>query len=233
MIMGDICTRNCRFCAVGKGSPKPLESNEPARVARAAGDLGLLHVVVTSVTRDDLPDGGADHFAQTIAAIREANRDAAVEVLVPDFGGSREAVEVVVRARPDVMNHNLETVPRLYERVRPRADYRRSLGILKSVKELDGKLFTKSGMMLGLGETEEEILAAMGDLRQVGCDFLTLGQYLSPSSEHLPVVRYVPPEQFRELAAKGTGMGFRGIASGPLVRSSYRAGELLVQGKES
>jgi lipoic acid synthetase len=192
----------------------------------------MLHVVITSVTRDDLPDGGANHFAQTIAAIREADPNISVEVLIPDFRGSREAIEVVVKAKPDVLNHNVETVPRLYKKVRPQADYQRSLKVIKSVKELNRDIFTKSGVMLGLGETEEEILAVMKDLRQVDCDFLTLGQYLSPSEEHLPVVRYVPPEEFQELEAKGKGLGFRGIASGPFVRSSYKAGELLKQGKK-
>ena len=232
MIMGDICTRNCRFCAVEKGIPEPLEPSEPARLAWAAKDLQLLHVVVTSVTRDDLPDGGANHFAQTIAAIREADPNTAVEVLIPDFGGSREAIEVVVRAKPDIINHNLETVPRLYKEVRPKADYARSLRILELVKELDRNISTKSGMMLGLGETEEEILAVMKDLRQVNCGLLTLGQYLSPSKEHLPVARFIPPEEFQHIAAKGKVMGFRGIASGPFVRSSYRADELFKQGKE-
>jgi len=231
--MGNVCTRNCRFCAVEKGTPTPLEPSEPARIARAARELGLHHVVVTSVTRDDLPDGGAAHFARTVAAIREVDPDTSVEVLIPDFAGSRDAVEAVVSAEPDILNHNLETVPRLYQRVRPKADYQRSLGVLEVARELNGGTFTKSGLMLGLGETEEEILALMRDLRQVGCDFLTLGQYLSPSEEHLPVSRYLPPAEFQELAAKGKRLGFRGIASGPFVRSSYRAGELLEQAKES
>jgi lipoic acid synthetase len=233
MIMGDVCTRNCRFCAVGKGKPQPLEPGEPLRVAEAAKSLGLGHVVITSVTRDDLPDGGADHFAQTIAAIRDASPNTTVEVLIPDFGGSREAVEAVVRAQPDIINHNVETVPRLYDRARPRADYQRSLRVLESVKALNSDTLTKSGMMLGLGEAEEEILAVMRDLRCVDCDLLTLGQYLSPSEDHVPVARYLPPEEFRELAAKGKAIGFRGIASGPFVRSSYRADELLTQAKET
>ncbi|MCL5734233.1 MAG: lipoyl synthase [Actinobacteria bacterium] len=233
MIMGDICTRKCRFCAVEKGAPKPLEPSEPLRVAEAAASLGLEHVVITSVTRDDLPDGGAMHFAQTITAIRALDRTRAVEVLVPDFGGSREAIEVVVRAEPDIVNHNLETVPRLYAKVRPTADYRRSLWILAFVKELSSDTSTKSGMMLGLGETEEEVLSVMKDLRDVGCDFLTLGQYLSPSEDHLPVARFIPPGEFQEIAAEGRGMGFRGIEAGPFVRSSYRAGELLKQGREA
>lgn len=231
MIMGNRCTRNCRFCAVEKGSPTLLEPGEPARIARAVEDLHLRHVVVTSVTRDDLPDGGARHFAQTTEAIRQLDQGSTVEVLIPDFGGSRDAIEVVVRAKPDVINHNLETVPRLYRRVRPKADYQRSLEVLKLVKELSGDVFTKSGMMLGLEETEEEVLAVMRDLRQVDCDFLTLGQYLSPSEEHLPVARYIPPEEFRAMGATAKRIGFRAIASGPFVRSSYRAGELLRQGK--
>lgn len=233
MIMGDVCTRNCRFCAVEKGTPTPLEPGEPARIARAVIELGLHHVVVTSVTRDDLSDGGADHFARTIAAIREVDLDTSVEVLIPDFAGSRDAVERVVNAKPDIINHNLETVPHLYGRVRPKADYHRSLGVLEVARELNGGTFTKSGLMLGLGETEGEILAVMRDLRQVGCDFLTLGQYLSPSEDHLPVTRYLPPEEFQELAAKGKRLGFRGIASGPFVRSSYRAGEMLKLANES
>jgi len=232
MIMGNICTRNCHFCAVDKGTPRPLETDEPARIARAAEDLKLLHIVVTSVTRDDLSDGGAKHFAQTIAAVRQINQSATVEVLIPDFCGSREAIEVVVGAEPDIINHNLETIPRLYSKVRPKADYQRSLDILKQVKALDGGIFTKSGIMLGLGELEEEILAVMKDLCRIDCDFFTLGQYLSPSQEHLPVSRYIPPEEFEYLASKGKEMGFHGIASGPFVRSSYRADELLRGGKE-
>ena len=232
MIMGDICTRNCRFCAVESGIPKPLESSEPARIARAGRHLGLSHIVVTSVTRDDFPDGGANHFAQTIAAIREVNQNATVEVLVPDFGGSQEAIEIVVRARPDIFNHNLETMPRLYKEVRPQANYQRSLEILKVVKELDGDILTKSGLMLGLGETDDEILRVMNDLCQVNCDFLTVGQYLRPSEDHVPVARFISPKGFEDIAARGREMGFRGIASAPFVRSSYRAAELLRQGKE-
>ena len=232
MIIGDICTRNCRFCAVESGIPKPLESSEPYRIARAGGHLGLSHIVVTSVTRDDLPDGGANHFAQTIAAIRGVNQNATVEVLVPDFGGSQEAIEIVVRARPDIFNHNLETMPRLYKEVRPQANYQRSLEILKVVKELDGDIFTKSGLMLGLGETDDEILTVMNDLCQVNCDFLTVGQYLRPSEDHVPVARFISPKGFEDIASRGREMGFRGIASAPFVRSSYRAAELLRQGKE-
>jgi lipoic acid synthetase len=229
MIMGNTCTRNCRFCAVDKGCPEPLDPNEPTRVAEAAKELGLSHIVVTSVTRDDLPDGGANHFAQTIAAIREIDQHATVEVLVPDFGGSQEAIKVIVNARPDIFNHNLETIPHLYKKVRPKANYNRSLNLLKVVKELDRDMLTKSGMMLGLGETEEELIAVMGDLRNVECDLLTLGQYLSPSENHLPVARFVTPEEFENMVATAKAMGFRGVASAPLVRSSYRAEELLKQ----
>lgn len=227
MIMGDTCTRNCRFCAVENGIPKPPEPGEPDRVAEAVKEFGLEHVVITSVTRDDLPDGGADCFAQTIERVRAKAPDATVEILVPDFGGSREAVAKAAVARPDVFNHNLETVPRLYDRVRPGADYHRSLMILKQVKELDKGIYTKTGLMVGLGETEDEILEVMTLLRRVRCDFLTLGQYLSPSSEHLPVARFMPPEEFEAIAEKGKKMGFKAIASGPFVRSSYQSEELL------
>jgi lipoic acid synthetase len=221
------CTRDCRFCAVTGGNPRPLEASEPARVARAVKELGLSHVVVTSVTRDDLPDGGAQHFASTITAIRAVNPHATVEVLVPDFAGSPQAISVVLAAKPDIFNHNLETVPRLYRKVRPQANYRRSLALLKAAKKMGHALLTKSGMMLGLGESEEELLAVMRDLRRVDCDLLTLGQYLPPSEDHLPVARFVAPEEFARLAAKGKEMGFRGVAAGPFVRGSYRAEELF------
>jgi len=229
MIMGNVCTRNCRFCAVDSGIPAPLELNEPDRIARAAGHLGLNHVVVTSVTRDDLADGGANHFALTIAAIREANHTATVEVLVPDFQGSQEAIKVVVKARPDIFNHNLETVPRLYEKVRSQANYSRSLELLKVVKEFDADILTKSGLMVGLGETGDEILKVMDDLRQVNCDFLTIGQYLRPSEDHVPVARFVSPNEFEKIAARGREMGFIGIAASPFVRSSYKAHDLFKQ----
>jgi len=229
MIMGNTCTRNCRFCAVETGCPKPLDPSEPARVAEAAKSLGLDHVVITSVTRDDLLDGGANHFAETIRAIREVDRNASVEVLVPDFAGSEESIEIVARERPDVFNHNLETVPRLYEEIRPGADYQRSLGILKAVRQTDEKMVTKSGLMLGLGETSEELLDVLKDLRQADCDILTLGQYLRPSDNHAPVIRFIPPEEFSHLAVKAKELGFRGVASAPLVRSSYKSGELLRQ----
>lgn len=227
MIMGNICTRNCMFCAVSGGNTKPLEADEPVRIALAVKDLGLSHIVVTSVTRDDLPDGGALHFAATITAIREVNPDTTVEVLVPDFKGLRSSIETVIGAGPDIFAHNLETVPGLYKKVRPKANYKRSLAVLESAKIMNENIFTKSGMMLGFGETKEEIITVMQDLYKINCDFLTLGQYLSPSEDHLPVKRFVPPDEFEGLAQIGRKMGFRGVASAPFVRSSYHAKELL------
>ena len=224
MILGRQCTRNCRFCAVKPGEPEPVDPTEPERMAGAARELGLRHVVVTSVTRDDLPDGGAGHFAACIGAIRQECPEATVEVLTPDFRGSRTAVAAVAAARPDVFNHNVETVPRLYPDVRPQAEYGRSLALLRQVKELDGLARTKSGLMVGLGEREEEVLAVLGDLRGVGCDMVTIGQYLRPSREHLPVAEYVPPERFEAMAEQARAMGFSHVAAGPLVRSSFHAG---------
>jgi lipoic acid synthetase len=226
MIMGDLCTRTCRFCTVPKGSPLPLDLDEPERVAEAAERLGLRHVVVTSVDRDDLPDQGAGHFARTIEAIRRRIPEAVIEVLTPDFRGEAALVDVVADARPQIYNHNLETVPRLYRRVRPGAGYRRSLGLLARAKERRGDLFTKSGLMLGLGEGREELLEVLRDLRSVGVDVLTLGQYLRPSLAQLPVERYVPPEEFEEIGAAARAMGFLSVASGPFVRSSYNAAEV-------
>ena len=227
MIMGSICTRNCRFCAVEGGDPNPLELDEPVRVAQAAKVLGLTYVVVTSVTRDDLPDGGAEHFSKTITAIREVLSDSKVEVLVPDFKGSRDAVGEVVKSRPTVFNHNMETVPRLYSITRPGADYCRSLNVLEFAKDFDSNIVTKSGLMLGFGETREEVLRSMKDLRNVGCDVLTMGQYISPSDRHFPEERFLHPEEFKELESIGKEMGFPEVASGPFVRSSYHAGRLL------
>lgn len=226
LILGDICTRQCTFCAVKKGRPLPPDESEPARLAEAAKRMNLKHVVVTSVTRDDLPDGGAVHFAEVV---RELKRRAGitVEILIPDFQGSLKALQEVIRARPDVINHNLETVPRLYPEVRPQADFHRSLELLKKSKELAKGIVTKSGFMVGLGETSEELLSALGELRRSGCDLLTIGQYLQPSSRHHPVVRYVQPEEFEEYARRGEALGYRGVASAPLVRSSFEAAELL------
>lgn len=227
LIMGDICTRNCRFCAIRKGKPSPLDPDEPWNVARAVGKLKLKHVVVTSVTRDDLPDGGAAHFARTINAIRQTNPQTTVEVLIPDFEGSPDALKTVVDSSPDVINHNVETVPRLYTEVRPKADYHRSLNLLRAVKSMDGKILTKSGLMLGLGEEHNEVVAVMGDLRAVWCDSLTIGQYLAPSSRYHPVIRYVTPQEFEEYKSLGERMGFGYVASGPFVRSSFRAAEMV------
>ena len=230
MILGDVCTRRCRFCAVSKGEPPRPDPHEPPRVAEAVDRLGLKHVVITSVTRDDLPDGGAGQFAATIRAVRERT-PATVEVLIPDFRGSEESLRIVLRERPDVLNHNLETVPSLYETVRPGASCERSLELLGRVKSLGGARFTKSGLMLGLGETIDEVLDLLWRLRHADCDLLTLGQYLAPSADHLPVVRFVHPDEFDELAQKAREMGFRGVASGPFVRSSHNAAALFEEAK--
>jgi lipoic acid synthetase len=225
LILGDTCTRNCRFCAVKHGRPSPPDPKEPSRVAKAAAELGLRFVVVTSVTRDDLPDGGAAQFAATIQALHEWLGRVGVEVLVPDFGGNEDALTEVALAKPTVLNHNVETVRRLQAMVRPQADYERSLWVLRRAKELEPALVTKSGLMVGLGETDEEIYDALQDLRRVGCDIVTIGQYLRPTRRHLPVARYVEPERF-EMYEKWAGeMGFKYVASGPFVRSSYRAAE--------
>ena len=223
MILGDTCTRGCTFCAVRKGRPLHVDPEEPQRVAEAAERMGLQHVVVTSVTRDDLPDGGSEHFARTVRAVHERCR-ATVEVLTPDFAGRMKDAERVAASGPDVYNHNVETVPRLYPEVRPRADYGRSLALLRRVAELGG--VTKSGLMLGLGEREEEIRRVLADLREGGCRAITLGQYLRPSPDHHPVVEFVPPETFDLLRDLALEMGFKGVASGPFVRSSYNAGEM-------
>ncbi len=230
MILGNVCTRPCGFCAVHRGRPEALESDEPARVAEAAARLGLAHVVITSVTRDDLADGGAEHFYETVIAVRERT-GATVEVLTPDFVTCKSAVERVVAAMPDVFNHNTETVPRLYRQVRgPKSDYAWTLGLLRRVKQLSPAIKTKSGLMLGLGETQDEVLDVLADLLDAGCDFVTLGQYLMPSAtaadHYLPVVRYLLPEEFAELGRAAKAMGFAQVASGPFVRSSYHAREM-------
>jgi len=225
MILGNVCTRPCGFCSVNKGKTEDVLDDEPARVAEAAERLGLKHVVITSVTRDDLPDGGADHFAQCVTAVRNRT-GAAVEVLTPDFLGNRNAIQTVIESRPEVFNHNMETVPRLYHRVRRNAEYQRSLNLLQQVKQTAPELATKSGMMLGLGETTQEVLDVCADLRAIGCDMITLGQYLQPTFDHLPVERYVPPEEFDEIGSLIEKMGFQFVASGPFVRSSYHASEM-------
>jgi lipoic acid synthetase len=226
MILGNICTRPCGFCSVTKGAPEELEEDEPERVALAAHRLGLRHVVITSVTRDDLPDGGADHFYRCILAVRRRT-GATVEVLTPDFLGCDQAIDRVLEARPEVYNHNMETVPRLYRKVRGRAHYQRSLDLLARAKQRTPEIVTKSGLMLGLGETTEELLEVLSDLRAVHCDTLTLGQYLAPTLKHVPVQRYVPPEEFDFLAERARSLGFRQVASGPFVRSSYHADEMV------
>ncbi|HIG78743.1 MAG TPA: lipoyl synthase, partial [Cycloclasticus sp.] len=224
MIMGDICTRRCPFCDVAHGRPKPLDKDEPQKLADTIKDMKLRYVVITSVDRDDLRDGGADHFAQCIKAVRAKNPTIQIEVLVPDFRGRMNlAVEVLVETPPDVFNHNLETIPRLYKKARPGSDYQWSLNLLKRYKEAHPDVPTKSGIMLGLGETMEETLEVMRDLRAHDCNMLTLGQYLQPSQDHLAVERYVTPEEFDDLARLGNEMGFSHVASGPMVRSSYHA----------
>jgi len=225
MILGNVCTRPCGFCSVPKGKTEALEADEPERVAEAAARLGLKYVVITSVTRDDLPDGGAEHFYRSVLAVREQT-GATVEVLTPDFLGNRRAIARVIAARPEVFNHNTETVPRLYHRVRRNADYRRTLDLLRQVKSSAPQMKTKSGLMLGLGETVSELFEVLADLRSVGCDILTLGQYLQPTPAHLAVERYVPPEEFDEIGKLARRLGFSLVASGPFVRSSYHAGEM-------
>jgi lipoic acid synthetase len=227
MLMGDICTRHCGFCAVGKGRPGTLDPEEPERVAEAARELGLSHAVVTSVNRDDLPDGGAPHFAETIRAIRERNPGCTVEVLIPDFQGDETALETVLAAEPEILNHNVETVPRLYRRVRPDARYPQSLEILSRARAYRDRralpMRTKSGLMVGLGESEDELLATLRDLRDSGCDIATVGQYLQPYERRLPVERYYTPEEFASIRERAEAMGFLRVESGPLVRSSYHA----------
>ena len=225
MILGDVCTRACGFCDVTSGRPAGLDLLEPLRLARTVETLGLDYAVITSVNRDDLPDGGASIFAGCIRAIRQRSPDVEVEVLVPDFEGDWEALRTVVEARPMVLNHNTETVPRLYRRVRPKAVYERSLELIRRVKAIDPAMTTKSGVMVGLGETFEEVVQTMADLRDHDCDLLTAGQYLRPSSKHLPVERYWHPDEFAALAEEGQRLGFRHVEAGPLVRSSYHAGE--------
>lgn len=225
MIMGNVCTRPCGFCSVPRGVPEDLENDEPARVAEASFRLGLKHVVITSVTRDDLPDGGAEHFYRCVLAVRERT-GAVVEVLTPDFLGDTAAIDRVLESKPEVFNHNTETVPRFYKKVRGRADYQRTLDLLARVKDKAPEMTTKSGLMLGLGETREELLETLADLRRVNCDILTLGQYLTPTLKHVPVARYLPPEEFDELAVLARSLGFKKVSSGPYVRSSYHADEM-------
>lgn len=232
MILGNICTRNCTFCAVESGTPPIPDHREPEYIVAAVDRLQLKYVVITSVTRDDLHDGGASYFAQTINAIHEYDSNIMVEVLIPDFRGSLAALQTVVDASPTVLNHNVETVPRLYPEVRPQAKYQRSLELLKEAKLLNRGLLTKSGLMLGLGETRQEVINVMTDLRQVGCTLLTIGQYLQPSLRHHKVMKFVPPEEFEEYENIGKQLSFRHVASGPLIRSSFHAAETYLLAME-
>ena len=226
MILGDICTRHCGFCAVGKGKPRALDADEPRHVGEAVARLGVRHAVVTSVNRDELPDGGALHFAQTIHWIRRLNPGTRVEVLIPDFLGNEAALNTVLAARPDVLNHNTETVPRLYKRVRPDAQYEQSMELLRRAhaRKREHSLLTKSGVMVGLGETVEELIDVFRDLSATGCDILTVGQYLAPTAKHIPIEKYYTPDEFMQLKEAALTMGFRYVEAGPLVRSSYHAG---------
>lgn len=223
MIMGEVCTRRCRFCAVPKGEAQCLDLKEPANIGLACRELGLRHVVVTSVTRDDIDDGGASHFAETVHEIRRQNPETTIELLIPDLKGDWEALKVITDSKPNILNHNLETVPLLYEEVRPQADYKRSLELLRKVKYFDRKIYTKSGIMLGLGEKEDEVLQVMDDLIAIDCDILTIGQYLQPSSSHIELKEYIHPDKFAKYERIGKEKGFKYVASGPLVRSSFNA----------
>ena len=232
MILGDICTRNCTFCAVKHGMPQPADSEEPQHIVAAVNKLGLRYAVITSVTRDDLPDGGASQFAQTINAIHEYDPNIPVEFLIPDFKGSTSALQTVMNASPAVINHNVETMPRLYPEVRPETNYQRSLELLEKARLLNGNFITKSGLMLGLGETRGEVIEVMTDLREAGCDLLTIGQYLQPSLSHHKVVKYIPPEEFQEYQNIGEKIGFTAVISGSLVRSSFHAAETYLSALE-
>ena len=225
MILGDICTRACAYCAVTTGAPRPLDLAEPVRLAETVEKMGLKYAVITSVNRDDLQDGGAFVFSQCIQQIRKRVPDCKVEVLIPDFCGNWDALSTVIASSPDTLNHNIETVRRMFHRVRPKGDYDQSLELFSKVRDLSPKAVTKSGMMLGLGETRDEILTTMRDLRSVGCNLLTIGQYLQPSSKHIPLAKWYTPQEFNELACEAKALGFQHVASGPLVRSSYHADE--------
>jgi len=231
MILGDVCTRNCAYCAVAHGTPKALDSGEPVRLAEAVAQMGLRHVVITSVDRDDLPNGGAEIFAASIAEIRRRLPETSIEVLIPDFKGNPTALRIVVEAKPDILNHNLETIERLYRIARPGGRYPRALELLRRAKELDAGLLTKSGVICGLGEDWDELLGAMRDVRAQGVDILTLGQYLRPSDQHLPIARWYTPDEFAELKRFGLDLGYRHVESGPLVRSSYHAWEQIEAAK--
>jgi lipoic acid synthetase len=227
MILGRNCTRNCQFCNVEKNQPQPVDENEPKNIAQAVKILNLKHVVITSVTRDDLKDGGASHFARVVDEIRKTNKEIAIEVLIPDFGGDVNALKIVANSKPNIIGHNIETVPRLFEPVRSKADYNLSLALLKNSKQIDETIFTKSSIMLGLGETEDEVLMVFKDLRNADCDFLCVGQYLAPSKKHYPVQEYIHPDIFDYYKRAAIETGFKNVSSGPLVRSSYQADKAL------
>lgn len=229
MIMGDVCTRNCAFCAVNHGAPGVLDQKEPDNLANAVELLGLKHVVITSVTRDDLADGGADHFSAVVKAVRNKKPDASIELLIPDMGGNEAALRTIAEAQPDVLNHNIETVPSLYAKVRPQADYERSIRLFKVVKTVNSRLITKSGLMVGLGEKADQVIDVMKDLYNAGCDILTLGQYLRPSEQHIPMERYITPDEFEFYRQQGLKIGFRAVVAKPLVRSSYFAREAYLE----
>lgn len=233
MILGSNCTRNCQFCNVHPGIPDHIDPEEAIKVAKAIKELGLLHAVITSVTRDDLEDGGAFHYVKVIEETRKLNPETTIEVLIPDLQGNKEALKKIVDAKPDIINHNIETVPRLYSAVRPQAIYLRSLELLKNVKSLNPEIITKSGIMLGLGEQKEEVVQVLKDLLQYQCEILTIGQYLPPSSKHYPLERYITPDEFDEYKVMGEDLGFIYVASSPMVRSSYNAAEAIDKVKES
>ncbi len=232
MILGDVCTRSCRFCGVKKGKPKSVDHGEPERIAEMARILGLKHIVITSVTRDDLEDGGAEHFARCVNEIHHTCPEATVEVLIPDFMGKTDSLAVVMNSRPDILNHNVETVPRLYSKIRPEADFKRSLNILKESKEINPEIITKSGLMVGIGESRDEVISVMKLLHDVECDVVTIGQYLAPSTKSYPVHEYIDPAVFSEYENIGKQIGIRWIYAGPYVRSSYNAEELMKELKE-
>lgn len=227
MILGNVCTRNCRFCNVAKGKPEEVDKDEPLNIAKAAHELNLKHVVVTTVTRDDLKDGGASHFAQVIRESRKLNPDMTIEVLISDLRGDKDALKIIVDAKPDIINHNVETVKELYKEVRPMAVYERSLELLKRVKEMDSSIITKTGFMVGLGETKKQVTNLLKDIRKVDCDALTIGQYLQPSVKHHPVIEYVTPMQFEKYKEEALSLGFRFVVSSPLARSSYYAEKIF------
>lgn len=227
MILGTECTRHCTFCNVTANSPEPVNPTEPERVAKAVEALGLKHAVITSVTRDDLPDEGANHFKSTVEAIKALNPQTTIEVLTPDFHGNKTLIQTVINAKPDVFNHNIETVRRLYPTVRPEADYDQSLKVITTIKKLSPQMVTKSGIMLGLGESREEVIETLSDLKKAGCEIITIGQYMQPSSDHIEMVRYIHPDEFKDYETIAYELGFSAVASSPLVRSSYKALESL------